>query len=246
MTDSALPHNTGRRYKYYDLAMAAFVTVLICANLIGASKVTTFSGLGLNIFGWQMDSLTFGAGILFFPLSYVLGDVLTEVYGYARARKVVWAGFTAAGFAAFMSWVVLSMPPDANWPHQEAYETVFGGVPRIIFASLLAYWVGEFANAYVMARMKVWTKGKYLWTRTIGSTAVGQGFDSLIFYPVAFLGVWTTDQVIAVMIGNYVLKVTWEAVLTPVTYQVVGWMKRAEKEDYFDDDTDFTPFTLKT
>lgn len=226
--DAGTLHN--RRLRYYDFAMAAFVTVLICSNLIGAAKVA------------QLGPLEFGAGILFFPVSYVLGDVLTEVYGYARARRVVWAGFAASLFMAFMSWVVVSLPAAPEWQGQAALASVFGQVPRIVIASMLAFWAGEFANAFVLARMKIWTDGKYLWTRTIGSTVVGQGVDSLIFYPVAFIGVWDTGLVITVMLTNYALKVAWEALLTPVTYQVVGFMKRREGIDVFDRDTDFTPF----
>lgn len=222
-----------RSYRFYDFVMAAFVAVLICSNLIGAAKVADIGGF------------TFGAGILFFPISYVLGDVLTEVYGYARARRVVWAGFAAVLFMAFMSFVVVALPPAATWTGQGAYEQVFGLVPRIVLASVLAFWAGEFANAFVMARMKLWTNGKHLWTRTIGSTAVGQGVDSVIFYPIAFLGVWTTSQVLTVLVTNYLLKVLWEALLTPVTYAVVKALKKAEQEDYYDTDTDFTPFSIE-
>lgn len=228
------PHNTGRRYRYYDLAMAAFVAILLCSNIIGAAKLA------------QIGGFTFGAGVLFFPISYVLGDVLTEVYGYARARKVVWAGFAALAFASFMSYVIVAMPPADSWRNQEAYELIFGLTPRIALASLIAFWAGEFANAVVMAKMKILTAGKHLWARTIGSTVVGQGIDSLIFYPVAFLGFWETQDVLLVMVSNFVLKVVWEALLTPLTYKVVGALKRAEHEDYYDTDTDFTPFTLKT
>lgn len=227
------PGQAPRRYRFYDFAMTAFVVVLLLSNLIGAGKVATLGGF------------EFGAGILFFPLSYVLGDVLTEVYGYARARRVVWAGFAATIFMSFMSWSVVSLPPASGWLGQEAYESVFGQVPRIVAASIVAFWAGEFANAYVMARMKILTGGKHLWTRTIGSTVVGQGLDSLIFYPLAFWGIWPPEQVLMVMVTNYILKVVWEAALTPVTYWVVGALKRAEGEDYFDDDTDFTPFSLK-
>jgi uncharacterized integral membrane protein (TIGR00697 family) len=223
-----------RTYKYYDLVMAAFVTVLLCANLIGASKVATLFGF------------TFGAGVLFFPISYIFGDVLTEVYGYARARKVVWAGFGALVFASFMTWVVLAFPPAPGWPGQAAFETVFGGTPRIVGASMLAYFAGEFCNSYVLARMKVRTEGRSLWMRTIGSTIVGEAVDSAIFYPAAFLGVWSNEQVVAVMMTNYALKVGWETVMTPFTYRIVGFLKRAEQEDYYDRDTDFTPFSLKT
>jgi len=232
----------GHRFKLYDFSMAAFVTLLICSNLIGAAKLVQIAEA--EIFGMQLG--VFGAGILFFPLSYVLGDVLTEVYGYARARRVVWAGFAAVGFMAFMSAVVVAMPPAPGWPHQAAYEVVFGITPRIVVASMLAFWAGELSNAFVMARMKVATGGKYLWTRTIGSTIVGQGVDSLIFYPLAFLGFWTTEQVITVMITNYLLKVVWEAVLTPVTYAIVNGMKRVEGVDIYDTDTDFTPFSIRS
>jgi queuosine precursor transporter len=212
--------------------MAAFVTVLLCANLIGAAKVARLWGV------------TFGAGVLFFPISYVFGDVLTEVYGYARARKVVWAGFGALIFAAFMSWAILAFPPAPGWPHQPAYEAVFGATPRIVLASLVAYFCGEFCNSYVLAKMKLKTSGRLLWTRTIGSTIAGELVDSLIFYPLAFLGVWTTDQVVRVLVSNYLLKVGWEAVMTPFTYRIVNALKRAEHEDYYDRDTNFTPFSL--
>ena len=220
-----------RPLRYYDFVMAAFVAILLLSNLIGAAKLSTLGGV------------TFGAGILFFPLGYVIGDVLTEVYGYARARRVIWAGFAALLFMAFMSWVVVSLPPAAGWDGQAAYESVFGQVPRIVAASIIAFWAGEFVNSYVMARMKVWTQGKALWSRTIGSTVVGQGVDSLIFYPLAFLGIWETSAVITVMVTNWLLKVLWEALLTPVTYVVVGWLKRREGVDIFDEDTDFTPFS---
>lgn len=223
-----------RTYRYFDLVMAAFVTVLLCANLIGASKVARVGGFN------------FGAGVLFFPISYVFGDVLTEVYGYARARRVVWAGFSALVFAAFMSACVLAFPPAPNWPHQAAFETVFGGTPRIVLASLSAYFCGEFCNSYVLAKMKVRSGGRNLWMRTIGSTIVGEAVDSLIFYPLAFAGVWPADLVVSVMAGNYALKVGWEAAMTPFTYRIVNLLKRVEHEDYFDRDTDFTPFSIAT
>ena len=226
---------TGHRFQYYDFVMAAFVTILLLSNVIGAAKPTFITIGG--------EEWIYGAGILFFPLGYVIGDVLTEVYGYARARRVIWAGFAALLFMAFMSWVVVSLPPAAGWEGQAAYESVFGQVPRIVAASIIAFWAGEFVNSYVMARMKVWTQGKKLWSRTIGSTVVGQGVDSLIFYPLAFLGVWETSAVITVMITNWLLKVLWEAVLTPVTYAVVGWLKRREGVDIYDEDTNFTPFS---
>lgn len=229
---------TGKQLRYYDYAMAAFVAILICSNLIGAGKQATFV---LPIFG----RVIFGAGILFFPLGYVLGDVLTEVYGYARARRVVWVGFAAAIFAAGMAWVVVAMPPAPGYGGQAALAEVFGNTPRIFAASIAAFWAGEFANAFVLARMKVWTGGKRLWTRTIGSTVVGQGVDSLIFYPLAFLGIWETSRVIEVLVTNYLLKVLWEVVLTPVTYRIVAAFKRAEGIDVFDTKTDFSPFKAR-
>lgn len=228
----------GKRLRYYDYCMAAFAVILICSNLIGAGKVAQ---LDLPLVGM----VTFGAGILFFPLSYVLGDVLTEVYGYARARRVVWVGFAASIFTAGMATVVVAMPPAADWDGQETLAAVFGQAPRIFAASITAFWAGEFANSFVLARMKVLTGGKYLWTRTIGSTAVGQGVDTLIFYPLAFWGIWEPALIFTVMLTNYLLKVGWEVLLTPVTYKVVGAMKQAEGLDVFDRETNFTPFATK-
>ena len=226
------PKTTGQppRFRYFDIVMASFVAVLLLSNIIGAAKLSTVGGF------------TFGAGILFFPISYVIGDVLTEVYGYAKARRVIWVGFGALVFMAFMSWAVVAMPPAASWDGQDAYESVFGQVPRIVLASILAFWAGEFVNSYVLARMKIWTKGKALWSRTIGSTVFGQAVDSAIFYPVAFLGVWDTRDVLIVMVTNWLLKVLWEALLTPLTYLVVGKLKKAEGIEVFDTDTDFSPF----
>jgi uncharacterized integral membrane protein (TIGR00697 family) len=217
--------------------MAAFVTVLICANLIGAAKTA------------RLGPFTFGAGVLFFPLSYVFGDVLTEVYGYARARKVVWAGFGALAFAALMSKVVLWFEPapgDWNQGYHTAMLTVFGNTPRLVLASLIAYFCGEFCNSYVLAKMKLRTSGRRLWMRTIGSTIVGEAIDSLVFYPLAFYGLWSNEQLLTVLVTNYGLKVGWEVLMTPVTYRVVNFLKRAESEDYFDRDTNFTPFSLSS
>ncbi|APR52284.1 VUT family protein [Sphingomonas koreensis] len=239
MNDEAAPVRinagqvAGGHFRYYDFVMAAFCVVLVLSNVVGAAKVATLGGL------------TFGAGILFFPLSYVLGDVLTEIYGYARARRVIWAGFGATVFAAIMCWVIVIMPPAPGWEGQEVYEAAFGQVWRIVGASVIAFWAGEFVNSYVLARMKILTAGKHLWSRTIGSTVFGQGVDSLIFYPLAFLGVWTTEQVVTVMLTNWGLKVLWEVVLTPVTYAVVGFLKRREGVDVFDEGTDFTPFRTR-
>ena len=230
----------GRPLRYFDLVMAAFVAILLLSNVLGAGKVAV---IDLPLVGlWP-----FGAGILFFPLSYVIGDVLTEVYGYARARRCIWVGTGALLFMAFMAWVVVKLPPAANWGGQAADEQVFGQVPRIVMASIVAFWAGEFVNSIVLARMKVWTKGRFLWARTIGSTLAGQGVDSLIFYPLAFWGAagWTNDLVIKVLLTQWMLKVAWEALLTPVTYVVVGALKRREGVDVFDERTDFTPFAAR-
>ncbi len=221
-----------RAYRYYDLLLGAFVTILLCSQLIGASKIACVGGF------------EFGAGILFFPLSYVFGDVLTEVYGYAQSRRVVWAGFGALIFSSIMSAVVIGIPPAPAWTGQPALEAVFGGTWRITIACLIAYFAGEFVNSYVLARMKVWSQGKRLWARMIGSTIAGEAVDSLLFYPIAFLGIWPTHLVLTVMLSNYVLKVAWEVALTPLTYRVVAFLKKAEAEDYFDRDTNFSPFRL--
>ncbi len=230
----------GAELRYFDLVMAAFVAIILLSNVLGAGKVAEIVLPGVG--PWP-----FGAGILFFPISYVIGDVLTEVYGYARARRVIWAGFSALLFMAFMSWVVVALPPAPSWGNQAAYEMVFGQVPRIVFASMIAFWAGEFVNSFVLAKMKIWTKGKHLWSRTIGSTVLGQGVDSLIFYPLAFWGAtgWTTDLVLTVLVTQWVLKVSWEVLLTPVTYAVVGFLKRREGVDVFDEGTDFTPFAAR-
>lgn len=231
----------GGHFRYYDYVMAAFVAILLLSNVLGAGKVAQ-----IWIPVWEVW-WPFGAGILFFPISYIIGDVLTEVYGYARARRVIWAGFIATLFMAFMSWVVVALPPAPDWTNQPAYEAIFGQVPRIVLASVVAFWAGEFVNSFVLAKMKIWTRGKHLWARTIGSTFVGQGVDSLIFYPLAFWGAagWTNDLVLKVLVTQWVLKVGWEVILTPVTYAVVGFLKRREGVDIFDEGTDFTPFRTR-
>jgi uncharacterized integral membrane protein (TIGR00697 family) len=231
---------TGGHFRYYDFVMAAFVAIILLSNVLGAGKVAQVWLPGVGY--WP-----FGAGILFFPLSYVIGDVLTEVYGYARARRVIWAGTVAVLFMALMSWVVVALPPAPSWGNQAAYATIFGQVPRIVLASVCAFWAGEFVNSYVLARMKLWTGGRMLWARTIGSTFAGQAIDSLIFYPLAFLWAegWTTELVITVLFTQWALKVGWEVLLTPVTYLVVGFLKRREGVDVYDEGTDFTPFATR-
>jgi hypothetical protein len=229
------------QYRYYEFVMAAFVTVLICANLIGPAKI---SQVDLPLVG----TLIFGAGVLFFPISYVFGDILTEVYGYARARRVIWAGFGGLAFASFMAYVVVALPPAPFWKNQAAYEIAFGQAWRIAGASMIAYFCGEFVNSYVLARMKILTAGKWLWTRTIGSTIFGEAVDSALFYPLAFYGtgIIPNEQLPKVMAFQFVAKVLVEVAFTPITYKIVGFLKRAEHEDYYDRGTDFTPFSLRT
>ncbi len=222
-----------RSYRYYDLVLGAFVTVLLCSDIIGVSKVCNVGGF------------TFGAGVLFFPISYLFGDILTEVYGYARSRRVIWSGFAALIFASFMSWIIRILPPDPGWPNQRAYDLMFGQTPRIVLASLTAFWAGEFMNSYVLARLKIFTEGRFLWVRTIGSTIAGEGVDTLIFYPVAFAGFWSAHLMMEVMLSNYLIKVGWEAAATPLTYKIVRFLKRAESEDYYDRGTNFNPFLLQ-
>jgi len=235
----ALPQarSRARPYRYYDLIMAGFVTVLLCSNLIGPGKVCRFAGV------------TFGAGNLFFPISYIFGDILTEVYGYARARRVIWAGFGAMLFATIMGLFVVHVPVDPGEPFntriQPALELVFGNTWRIVLGSIAAFWAGDFINSYVLAKMKLLTRGRFLWTRTIGSTIVGQGVDSLLFYPIAFLGIWTTSKMLQIVLFNWIFKVTVEVVFTPVTYAITNFLKRHEQEDYYDRGTDFTPFSLQ-
>jgi len=242
MTDKiAQNHVRGRHYRYYDLVMTAFVVVLLCSNLIGPGKSCV-----IDIFGYK---LVFGAGNIFFPISYIFGDVLTEVYGYARTRKVVWAGFGAMIFASVMSYVVLHLPTDPNNGYnkilQPALEVVYGNTGRIVAGSIVAFWAGDLVNSFVLAKMKILTQGKWLWTRTIGSTAVGQGVDSLLFYPLAFGGIWSNETMVQVIAFNWFFKLSLEVILTPMTYAIIGFLKRAEHEDFYDTDTNFTPFSLR-
>jgi uncharacterized integral membrane protein (TIGR00697 family) len=224
-------------FRYFPYVMAAFVAVLLLSNLIGASK-PSYIRLP-NGTEWS-----FGAGVMFFPISYIIGDVLTEVYGYAHARRVIWTGFAGLLFMAFMAAVVVALPPAAEWPGQASYEFVFGNSWRIVLASMIAFWAGEFANSFVLAKMKVATQGRWLWMRTIGSTMVGQGLDSLIFYPLAFYGLvgWPIEQLWQVVLSQWIIKTLWEALLTPFTYLAVGFLKRREGIEVFDTDTDFSPF----
>lgn len=227
--------------RYYDLVLVGMVVVLLCANLIGPAKVAILSLPIIGLF-------SFGAGNLFFPISYIFGDVLTEVYGYSRARRAIWAGFAGLIFATAMGQLIVNMPPSPDEPFNEilqpALEVVFGNTWRIVAASIIAYLVGDFANAFVMAKLKIITKGRYLWMRTIGSTIVGQGLDSIIFYPIAFGGIWSFDTILVVIGANFLIKLTVEVLFTPLTYLVINRLKKAEGHDIYDTDTDFTPFSL--
>ena len=229
---------TRKNYRYYDVIVVAFVTVLLCSNLIGAGKAAQIE---LPVFG----HVVFGAGILFFPISYFFGDILTEVYGYAHDRRAVWCGFAALLFAAIMSSVVVALTPAAgeyNTALQSGLEVVFGNTWRIVMGSMLAFWSGSLVNAYVLAKLKIMTQGRHLWMRTIGSTAVGELVDSSLFYVIAFYGIWPTEQILSVAFVQYLLKTSWEILATPLTYAVVRFLKRKENEDYYDTRTNFTPF----
>lgn len=229
------------QYRHFDQVMVAFVTVLVCSNLIGPAKIA-------QIDAPVIGSLTFGAGVLFFPVSYVFGDILTEVYGYAHSRRVIWTGFAALAFASAMAAVVVALPPAPFWHNQQAYEIAFGSAWRVAIASLIAFCCGEFVNAFVLAKMKVWMAGRRLWMRTIASTVFGEGVDSLLFYPLAFWGsgIIPDAQLPAVMLAQFVAKVGVEVAFTPLTCRVVAWLKRAEHVDHYDHDTDFNPFSLRT
>jgi len=227
-----------RSYKYYDFCMAAYVCILLCANLIGPAKVAS---IDLPLLG----HVDYVAGVLFFPISYFFGDVLTEVYGYGRDRRVVWAGFGALVFAAIMTTTIVALPGASWWHNQGAVETIFGSTPRIVAGSMIAFWCGSFVNSYVLAKMKILTNGRFLWARAIGSTMCGELVDSVLFYTIAFYGTWDLSHLVAVTAAQYSFKVLWEILATPLTYWVVGFLKRAEHEDYYDRDTDFTPFSLR-
>lgn len=233
---------TRRHYQYYDLVMVLFVTVLLISNILSSAKIIDLkTSLGPL-------ALAFDAGTLVFPISYIFGDVLTEVYGYRRSRRVIWAGFGANVLLGFFVWLAGVMPGEAEWQGyagQDAYNAILGGISGLIVASLVAYFLGEFSNSYVLAKMKVWTEGRWLWTRTIGSTLVGQAVDTTVFMAIAtLLGVFPPEIMLSLIVTNYILKVGFEALLTPFTYRVVGLLKAAENEDYYDRDTDFNPFKL--
>jgi uncharacterized integral membrane protein (TIGR00697 family) len=229
-----------RQYHYYEFVMIAFVVVLVCSNLIGPAKIAS---IDLPLWG----PFAFGAGAIFFPISYVFGDILTEVYGYSRARKVIWAGFGALIFASVMAAVVVALPPAPFWQHQAAYEVAFGNTWRIVLASITAYFCGEFVNSYVLAKMKVASDGRWMGARFVGSTIAGEAVDSSIFYPLAFYGtgIIPDEALPQVMVAQFVTKTLVEVAFLPLTYRVVAFLKRAEQEDYYDRNTDFNPFHVE-
>jgi queuosine precursor transporter len=228
-----------RSYRYFDIVMVAFVVVLVCSNLIGPAKAATLS---LPLIG----PVVFGAGVLFFPISYIFGDILTEVYGYAQARRVIWTGFAALIFAAVMAAVIVALPPAPTWPNQQVYEIAFGNTWRIAAASMFAYFCGEFVNSYVLARMKVASAGRNMSLRFVASTVAGEAVDSSLFYPLAFYnsGIMPNSLVVTLMISQFVTKTLVEVAFLPLTTRIVAKLKRAENEDYFDRDTDFNPFKM--
>lgn len=231
-----------KSYKFYDIVMAVFVTVLLLSNLLSSAKIID---LNTSLFGLP---LIFDAGTLVFPIAYIFGDILTEVYGYRRARRVIWTGFVATALMGAFVWLAGVLPGESSWEAgvgQGAYSAVLGGISGLVVASLAAYWLGGFSNSYVLARLKVATHGRYLPLRTIASTLVGQALDTLAFFIIAAaLGVFPWEILAALMLTNYLLKVGIEVVFTPVTLMVVSWLKRAEGDDVFDRDTDFNPFRL--
>ena len=218
-------------YRYFDLIMALFVAVLLISN-VASSKIL------------KLGPFTFDGGTILFPISYIFGDILTEVYGYRRSRRVIWVGFACAGLMAGVFALVGALPPAEGWENQAAYEAILGTTPRIVLGSLIAYFAGEFSNSYTPAKMKILTKGRWLWTRTIGSTLVGEGVDTVLFVTIAFAGTLPWSLFISIIASNYIFKVGLEAAMTPATYRITNFLKHAESQDVYDTDTDFNPFKL--
>jgi uncharacterized integral membrane protein (TIGR00697 family) len=228
-------------YRYYDLLVSIFVVILLISNLVG-QKICAFGPF--HIFGWTYTLNASGAQLLF-PITYIFGDIFTEVYGYSASRRAIWIGFFACGLMAALGAIVVALPPDPKWPNQQSFATVFGVVPRLVIASLIAFWCGEFANSFVLAKMKLLTKGRYLWTRTVGSTAVGQAVDTAVLMVVAFAGSLDAAVIVNLIVDGYLFKVIYEVLATPVTYAIVNFLKRSEGVDTFDYKTHFSPFIAK-
>lgn len=233
-----------KSYRYYDVVMAAFVATLLISNISSSAKIVDW---GVSFLGLQ---LAFDAGTLLFPISYIFGDVLTEVYGYARARRVIWTGFLCAALTAGYLWIVQQMPGEGEWLQyagNDAYSAILGGMSSggIVIASLSAYLLGEFSNTVVLAKMKVAMQGKHLWMRTIGSTLIGQALDSAVFVLIACaFSVFPWEIAVSLIVANYIFKVCIEVVFTPITYKIIGFLKKAEQEDFYDSDTNFSPLHI--
>ncbi len=220
------------KFKYFDIILGLFVAVLLISN-VASTKILNFG------------PFTFDGGTILFPIIYIFGDVLTEVYGYKAARRVIWTGFLSALLMSVVFIIVGKLPAAADWVNQDAYDKILGLTPRIVVASLLAYFAGEFSNSVTLAKMKLWTKGRYLWSRTIGSTIIGEGIDTVLFVVIAFAGVLPASLLISIIISNYIFKVGFETIATPFTYFVVSKLKREERVDAYDHSTSFNPFSLK-
>ena len=227
-----------RNFKYYDYILGLFVAVLLISNIVSVKAVR----IALPCLNW---AFSFDGGTLLFPFSYIFADILTEVYGYERSRRVIWSGFTGLGLMAGLIWLVGVIPPDPMWEQQKAYEAVLLTAPRIALASIIAYFVGEFTNSYILSRLKIITRGRWLWMRTIGSTLAGELIDSGIFVYLAFWGIWDQSLIFTVFISNYIFKTLYEIAATPLTYAATGWLKRVEQEDHYDYNANYNPFLLK-
>lgn len=232
-TKKIAPPKSQKQFRYLDVITGLFVSILIISN-IASSKITSFG------------PFTFDGGTILFPLSYIFGDILTEVYGYGRDRKIIWIGLACNLLMAAVFMIVGALPPAHDWHNQSAYDAILGLTPRIVVASIIAYFVGEFANSFTMAKLKIVTKGKYLWSRTISSTLISEFFDTLLFGTIAFTGFMSTNDLMILLVSNYTFKVGVEIVFTPITYAVVNFLKKIEHEDYFDFKTNFNPFALMT
>ena len=218
-----------KEFRFFTLITGLFVAVLLISN-VASSKLVAFG------------PLSFDGGTILFPISYIFGDVLTEVYGYKKSRQVIWIGFISAVLMALIFAVVGWLPPASGWENQDAYTRILGMTPRIVAGSLIAYFAGEFSNSYILAKMKILTHGRWLFSRTIGSTIVGEGIDTVIFIMVAFAGIYSWDIIWLLIVSNYIFKVGFEVVLTPVTYKVVAFLKRHDSVDVYDYKTNFNPF----
>ena len=227
-----------RRFRYLDALTTAFVVVLLVSNLV-AQKVVRIPLFSIH---GHSDSISTSGAMLLFPITYIFGDIFTEIYGYAASRRAIWLGFFGTALLYAISALVIALPSDPEFHNQQAFVTVFWILPRILIASLAAFWAGEFANSYTMAKLKLITKGRWLWTRTVGSTVVGQAVDTTLVIVITFAGTFSVHKLVQIIVTGYFLKVGYEVVATPVTYLVVDWLKRAEHIDTFDTHTNFNPF----